>query len=166
MHPMTSLRAALPVAALLSATIVSAIAVPSPTAAADGGKTRSLRVDRNELVNTGGWALASASGAQAETLRAPGVAFKVTFTGKGVHANGGCNDLRGTYTLSGKRMAFEIAIATRMSCGDEKDRADQAFSERMNRSFKAELLEPLPYRLRLTSDDGQVLEFEQLPMKL
>ena len=83
-----------------------------------------------------------------------------------VRANGGCNDLRGTYTVSGKRMAFEIAIATRMSCSDEKNRADQAFGELMNRSFKAELLEPLPYRLRLTSDDGQVLVFEQLPMKL
>jgi heat shock protein HslJ len=90
----------------------------------------------------------------------------VSFTGKDVHANGGCNDLRGTYTVSGKRMTFEIAIVTRMSCSDDRNRADQAFSEWMNRSFKAELLEPLPYRLRLTSDDGQVLVFEQLPMKI
>ncbi|MFD0724448.1 META domain-containing protein [Lysobacter brunescens] len=161
----TSLRAVLSIAALLSASI--AIAAPAPGASADAGdKTRSLRVDRNELVNTGGWKLASATGAQADALRAPGVAFEVSFTGKDVRANGGCNDLRGTYEVSGKRMTFQIAIATRMSCEDEKNRADQAFSELMNRSFKAELLEPLPYRLRLTSDDGQVLEFEQLPMKI
>ncbi len=161
----SQLFVALPVAALLFAS--SACAGPVPITSADGGdKARSLRVDRNELVNTGGWKLASASGAQAETLRAPGVAFELSFTGKDVRANGGCNDLRGSYTVSGKRMAFEIAIATRMSCTDEKNRADQAFSELMNRSFKAELLEPLPYRLRLTSDDGQVLEFEQLPMKI
>lgn len=163
MHPSTSLCAALCLAVLLSTSFATA----APTASADAGdKARSLRVDRNELVNTGGWRLASATGAQAETLRAPGVAFEVNFTGKEVRANGGCNDLRGTYTVSGKRMTFEIAIATRMSCEDEKNRADQAFSEWMNRAFKAELLEPLPYRLRLTSDDGQVLVFEQLPMKI
>lgn len=163
MHPSTSPCAALCLAALLSTPFATA----APAAPADAGdKVRSLRVDRNELVNTGGWRLASATGAQADTLRAPGVAFEVSFTGKEVRANGGCNDLRGTYTVSGKRMAFQIAIATRMSCADEKNRADQAFSERMNRSFKAELLEPLPYRLRLTSDDGQVMEFEQLPMKI
>ena len=157
----TSLRATLSLAALLSASIAVA-AAPADA----GDKARSLRVDRNELVNTGGWKLASATGAQADALRAPGVAFEVSFTGKDVRANGGCNDLRGTYTVSGKRMTFQIAIATRMSCEDDKNRADQAFSELMNRSFKAELLEPLPYRLRLTSDDGQVLEFEQLPIKI
>ena len=161
----TSLRAVLILAALLPASI--AIATPAPGAPADAGdKARSLRVDRNELVNTGGWKLASATGAQADALRAPGVAFEVSFTGKDVRANGGCNDLRGTYEVSGKRMTFQIAIATRMSCEDQKNQADRAFSELMNRSFKAELLEPLPYRLRLTSDDGHVLEFEQLPMKL
>jgi heat shock protein HslJ len=165
MHPSTSLRTALSLAALLSASIATACA--TPTAPADAGdKARSLRVDRNELVNTGGWTLASATGTQAAALRAPDVAFKVSFTGKDVHANGGCNDLRGTYTVSGKRMAFEIAIVTRMSCSDDRNRADQAFNALMNRSFKAELLEPLPYRLRLTSDDGQVLVFEQLPMKI
>lgn len=156
----TSLRATLSLAALLSASI--AVAAPADA----GDKARSLRVDRNELVNTGGWKLASATGAQADALLAPGVAFEVSFTGKDVRANGGCNDLRGTYTVSGKRMTFQIAITTRMSCEDEKNRADQAFSELMNRSFKAELLEPLPYRLRLTSDDGQVLEFEQLPIRI
>ncbi|MBX3714150.1 MAG: META domain-containing protein [Lysobacter sp.] len=165
MHPSTSLSAVLSIAALLSATIATACATPGAPADA-GDKARSLRVDRNELVNTGGWKLASVTGAQAEALRAPGVAFEVSFTGKDVHANGGCNDLRGTYTVSGKRMAFEIAIATRMSCSDDRNRADQAFSELMNRSFKAELLEPLPYRLRLTSDDGQVLVFEQLPIRI
>jgi heat shock protein HslJ len=165
MHPSTSLRAVLSIAALLSASIATACA--TPTVSADtGDKARSLRVDRNELVNTGGWTLASATGAQAEALRAPEVAFKVSFTGKDVHANGGCNDLRGTYAVSGKRMTFDIAIVTRMSCEDHKNRADQAFNALMNRSFKAELLEPLPYRLRLTSDDGQVLVFEQLPMKI
>lgn len=165
MHPSNALRVALSLAALLSASI--ATAGPTPGASADAGdKARSLRVDRNELVNTGGWTLASATGAQTEVLRAPDVAFKVSFTGKDMHANGGCNDLRGTYTVSGKQMTFQIAIATRMSCEDHKNRADQAFSALMSRSFKAELLEPLPYRLRLTSDDGQVLVFEQLPMKI
>ena len=95
MHPSNALRVALSLAALLSASI--ATAGPTPGASADAGdKARSLRVDRNELVNTGGWTLASATGAQAEALRAPEVAFKVSFTGKDVHANGGCNDLRGT----------------------------------------------------------------------
>lgn len=165
MHSSTFLRATLSIVALLSTSF--ATAAPAPSAPASGGdKARSLRVDPNELVNTGGWKLASASGAHAGTLRAPGVAFEVSFTGTDVRANGGCNDLRGTYSVSGKRMAFQIAIATRMSCSDDKNRADQAFSELMNRSFKAELLEPLPYRLRLTSDDGQVLVLEQLPMKI
>lgn len=135
-------------------------------ASADDGE-RSIRANRNELVNTGGWSLTSATGGtQAEALRAPGVAFVMKFAGDGISANGGCNDLRGTYAISGRQMRFDMAIATRMSCEDAKNLADRSFVELMNRSFKAELLEPLPYRLRLTSDDGQVLVFEQLPMKL
>lgn len=136
------------------------------TAAGSGGE-RSLRVDRDELINTGGWRLASASGGDgAAAVRAPGIAFDISFDREGISANGGCNTIRGTYTVSGKRMRFDVAITTRMSCSDDRNLADRSFVELMNQSFQAELLEPMPYRLRLTGDGGQVLVFEAKPMQL
>jgi heat shock protein HslJ len=136
------------------------------TGTAGAGEGRSLRVDRDELVNTGGWTLISASGGEAATaLRAPGIAFEVTFTRGEISANGGCNALRGSYTASGRRMQFDIAITTRMSCTDDKNLADRSFVELLNREFKAELLEPMPYRLRLTADTGEVLEFQSQPLR-
>lgn len=136
------------------------------TAAGSGGE-RSLRVDRDELINTGGWSLASASGGDgAAAVRAPGIAFDISFDREGISANGGCNTIRGTYTVSGKRMSFDVAITTRMSCSDDKNLADRSFVELMNQSFQAELLEPMPYRLRLTGDGGQVLVFQAKPMQL
>lgn len=135
--------------------------------AAGSGGERSLRVDRDELINTGGWTLASASGGDGATaVRAPGIAFDMTFDRGEVSANGGCNTIRGTYTVSGKRMSFDVAITTRMSCTDDKNLADRSFVELMNQSFQAELLEPMPYRLRLTGDGGQVLVFQAKPMQL
>lgn len=136
------------------------------TAAGSGGE-RSLRVDRDELINTGGWRLDSASGGDgAAAVRAPGIAFDISFDREGISANGGCNTIRGTYTVSGKRMSFDVAITTRMSCSDDKNLADRSFVELMNQSFQAELLEPMPYRLRLTGDGGQVLVFQAKPMQL
>ncbi len=136
------------------------------TAGAGAGDGRSVRVDRDELINTGGWKLTSASGGDAATaLRAPGIEFTMTFTRGEVSANGGCNTLSGTYTASGKRMQFDIAITTRMSCTDDKNLADRSFVELLNREFKAELLEPMPYRLRLTADTGEVLEFQSQPLR-
>lgn len=130
------------------------------------GEGRSVRVDRDELINTGGWTLASATGAEsAAAVRAEGIAFAMTFDRGEVVANGGCNTIRGGYTLSGKRMSFEVAITTRMACTDDKNLADRSFVELLNREFKAELLEPQPYRLRLTDDSGQVLEFQAKPLQ-
>lgn len=135
--------------------------------AAGSGDERSLRVDRDELINTGGWRLASASGGDgAAAVHAPGIAFDISFDREGISANGGCNTIRGTYTVSGKRMSFDVAITTRMSCTDDKNLADRSFVELMNQSFQAELLEPMPYRLRLTGDSGQVLVFQAKPMQL
>jgi heat shock protein HslJ len=136
------------------------------TGTAGAGEDRSLRVDRDELVNTGGWTLTSASGGEAAgAVRAPGIAFEMKFTRGEVSANGGCNELRGSYTASGRRMRFDIAITTRMSCTDDKNLADRSFVELLNREFKAELLEPMPYRLRLTADTGEVLEFQSQPLR-
>lgn len=136
------------------------------TGTAGAGEGRSLRVDRDELVNTGGWTLTSASGGEAATaLRAPGIEFTMTFTRGEVSASGGCNQLRGTYTASGRRMQFDIAITTRMSCTDDRNLADRSFVELLNREFKAELMEPMPYRLRLTADTGEVLEFQSQPLR-
>lgn len=135
--------------------------------AAGSGDERSVRVDRDELINTGGWRLASANGGDgAAAVRAPGIAFDMSFDREGITANGGCNTIRGTYTVSGKRMRFDVAITTRMSCSDDKNLADRSFVELMNQSFQAELLEPIPYRLRLTGDGGQVLVFQAKPIQL
>lgn len=148
---------------------MTADATANANAGADAGAAgegRSVRVDRDELINTGGWTLASATGAEsAAAVRAEGIAFAMTFDRGEVVANGGCNTIRGGYTLSGKRMSFEVAITTRMACTDDKNLADRSFVELLNREFKAELLEPQPYRLRLTDDTGQVLEFQAKPLQ-
>ncbi|MFZ5636327.1 MAG: META domain-containing protein [Pseudomonadota bacterium] len=143
-----------------------AAAVSGASAAGATGTERSRRVDRDELINTGGWALVSATGGEgANAVRAQGIAFEMSFDRGEVVANGGCNTIRGGYTVAGKRMSFEVAITTRMACTDDKNLADRSFVELLNREFKAELLEPMPYRLRLTGDEGQVLEFQAKPLR-
>jgi heat shock protein HslJ len=132
-------------------------------------RERTARFSPTELSNTGGWTLESASatgGASIAEVRAPGIAFEMTFNNGEVSASGGCNQLRGTYTVAGKRLDMTLAIATRMSCTDDKNLADRSFSELMSRAFKVELIEPQPYRMRLTSDSGEVLVFQAKPIPL
>ena len=142
------------------------------TASAAGSGAERERVARfspTELRNTGGWTLESAhaaGGASIAEVRAPGIAFEMTFTDGEVSASGGCNQLRGEYKVAGKRLDMTLAIATRMSCTDDKNLADRSFSERMTQSFKVELIEPQPYRMRLTSDSGDVLMFQANPIPL
>lgn len=145
-------------------------AASSSTAAASGAqRERIARFSPTELRNTGGWMLESAhaaGGAAIAEVRAPGIAFEMTFADGQVSASGGCNQLRGAYTVTGKRLDMTLAIATRMSCTDDKNLADRSFSERMSQSFKVELIEPQPYRMRLTSDSGDVLVFQAKPIPL
>jgi heat shock protein HslJ len=146
----------------------AAAGTPGEAAASGAERERTARFDRDELVNTGGWTLqsANAAGAEIAEVRAPGIAFEMTFSGNEVSASGGCNQLRGSYTATGKRLEMTLAIATRMSCTDDKNLADRRFSEIMSGSFKAELLQPQPYRLRLTSDSGDVFVFQAKPISL
>lgn len=139
------------------------------TAAAGAERERTASVSRDELINTGGWTLQSATaagGASITEVRAAGADFEMTFSGGGVDAKADCNQLRGAYTASGKRMEMTLNIATRMSCSDDKNLADRRFSELMSQSFKVELLQPQPYRMRLTSDSGDVLVFQAKPIQL
>jgi heat shock protein HslJ len=151
---------------LLAATVCLSIAAGTGAAAE---RERIARFKPTELINTGGWILESANasgGARIAELRAPGIAFEMTFANGEVSASGGCNRLRGTYKVAGKRLDMTLAITTRMSCTDDKNLADRSFSERMTQSFKVELIEPQPYRMRLTSDTGDVLVFQAKPIPL
>ena len=149
---------------------VPAAAAGSGTAAHSGAeRERIARFSPTELRNTGGWMLESAhaaGGASIADVRAPGIAFAMTFTDGEVSASGGCNQLRGEYKVAGKRLDMTLAIATRMSCTDDKNLADRSFSERMTQSFKVELIEPQPYRMRLTSDRGDIMVFQAKPIPL
>lgn len=141
----------------------------APGSAAGAERERTASFNRDELINTGGWTLQSATaagGAGIAEVRASGADFELTFSGGEVDAKADCNQLRGTYTVSGKRLAMTLNIATRMSCGDDKNLADRRFSELMSQSFKVELLQPQPYRMRLTSDSGDVLVFQAKPIQL
>ena len=151
-----------------SATGDAAASTPGETSASGAERERTARFDRDELVNTGGWTLqsANAAGAEIAEVRAPGIAFEMTFSGNDVSASGGCNQLRGSYSATGKRLEMTLAIATRMACTDDKNLADRRFSEMMSGSFKAELLQPQPYRLRLTNDTGEVFVFQAKPIPL
>ncbi len=139
------------------------------TAAAGAERERTANFNRDELINTGGWTLQSATaagGAGIAEVRAPGADFEMTFSGGEVSAKADCNQLHGTYTVSGKRLEMTLNIATRMSCSDDKNLADRRFSELMSQSFKVELLQPQPYRMRLTGDSGDVLVFQAKPLAL
>ncbi len=146
------------------------VAAESGTPTASGAqRERIARFSPTELRNTGGWILESAhaaGGASIAEVRAPGIAFEMTFADGQVSASGSCNQLRGEYTVTGKRLDMTLAIATRMSCTDDKNLADRSFSERMSQSFKVELIEPQPYRMRLTSDSGEVMVFQAKPIPL
>ena len=163
----TTLLLATTACASARATGDAAASTPGETSASGAERERTARFDRDELVNTGGWTLqsANAAGAEIAEVRAPGIAFEMTFSGNEVNASGGCNQLRGTYTASGKRLEMTLAIATRMACTDDKNLADRRFSELMSGSFKAELLQPQPYRLRLTNDAGDVFVFQAKPIQ-
>ena len=168
-----TLRNALFAATLLMSTTACASAGATgdiaATAAGSGApRERTARFSPNELINTGGWTLQSAKvgGSAIAEVSAPGVAFEMTFANGGVSASGGCNQLRGTYKATGKRLDMTLSIATRMSCTDDKNLADRSFSERMSQSFKVELIEPQPYRMRLTSDSGEVMVFQAKPIPL
>lgn len=147
-----------------------AAAGASGNAAASGAeRERTATFNRDELVNTGGWTLqsaATAGGAAIAEVRVADADFELKFSGGSVSAQGGCNQLSGSYVISGKRLEMTLNIATRMSCSDDKNLADRRFSELMSQSFKVELLQPQPYRMRLTSDSGDVLVFQAKPIQL
>jgi heat shock protein HslJ len=137
--------------------------------AASTERERTARFNRDELINTGGWTLRSANaagGADIAEIRAAGMNFEMTFSGDEVSAAGGCNRLRGEYTAAVERLEMTLNIVTRMSCTDDKNIADRLFSELMSQPFKVELLEPQPYRMRLTGEDGTVLLFQAKPIQL
>lgn len=177
-----SVRTAMIAAALLLSTTACASAnnagdsaadaaadAPGSTAAAGAERERTASFNRDELINTGGWTLQSATaagGAAIAEVRASGADFEMRFSGGDVDAKADCNQLRGGYTVSGKRLEITLNIATRMSCADDKNTADRRFSELMSQSFKVELLEPQPYRMRLTSDSGDVLVFQAKSIQL
>ncbi|TXI51064.1 MAG: META domain-containing protein [Lysobacter sp.] len=164
---MRRLPTALALTLLLGACASGANAGGSP-AATDVSGARKARVDKNELINVGGWKLESAHGADRagiDALFVENAAYELKFDRDQVSVVGGCNQLRGTYSGS-KRMTFEVAIATRMACKDDRNLADQRMSELLNGSYGAELLESQPMRLRLTGDDGTVLVFVATPLQL
>ena len=69
----------------------------SDAAATGAERERTARFSPTELSNTGGWTLESANaagGAGIAEVRAPGIAFEMTFANGEVSASGGCNRLR------------------------------------------------------------------------
>ena len=164
---MRRLPTALALTLLLSACASGANAGGSP-AATNLSSARKLSVDKNELINVGGWKLESAHGADRvgiDTLFVENAAYELKFDRDQLSVVGGCNRLRGSYSGS-KRMTFDVAIATRMACKDDRNLADQRMSELLQGAYNAELLDTQPMRLRLTGDDGTVLVFAATPLSL
>lgn len=127
-------------------------------------RERTLRVDPNELVNTGGWTLTATTAPGAAPVAAA-VPFRLVFDRRTVAVEEGCPTLRGDYALAGKRMTFTLAATVGQNCTGDAAQASAAFLAAINRTFGAELVEPFPYRLRLTGEDGTVLEFQAQPMR-
>lgn len=127
-------------------------------------RERTLRVDRDELVNTGGWTLTTTTAPGAAPVAAT-VPFRLVFDRKTTVVEDGCPTLRGDYTQTGKRMGFTLVAAVGQDCSGDAAQGAADFLATINRSFEAELIEPFPYRLRLTAEDGTVLEFQSQPMR-
>lgn len=127
-------------------------------------RERTLRVDRNELINTGGWTLTTTTAPGAAPVAAE-VPFRLTFELDSVAVEDGCPTLRGDYAVTGKRMTFTVEAAAGQACTGDAAQAGAAFLATLNHRFEAELVEPYPYRLRLTGEDGTVLEFQAQPMR-
>lgn len=152
--------------ALGACTSVAIAGSPPPHDMADA---RKLRVDKNELMNVGSWKLESAKGPMQDGLDAmfaPGLQLALRFDSEEVSVVGGCNQMRGRYIGGSRRMEFDVAITTRMSCEDEKNLADQRISELLRGAYTVEIRETQPPRLRLIGEDGTELVFIATPMQL
>lgn len=133
----------------------------------DGADRRAL--DLNELVNSGGWVLElaqDASGQRIDALFPEGEPYTLQFDQDGVSARGSCNTLRGRYGAGPRRLDIDLAISTRMACTDDRNRGDAALADALKGRMKADLRETMPIRLRLIGEDGRVLVFRGLPMRL
>lgn len=140
----------------------ASIAAASSPPPSDLSAARKLRVDRAELIGSSPWALESARGPEQDRLDAlfaPGLALALRFGPGEVSVEGGCNAMRGPYDFGGRHMEFQVAITTRMSCGDEPDRADQSISALLSAGYTVEIRETRPWRLRLIGDEGTELVF-------
>lgn len=142
-----------------SAVLLLATVLATPADA----RERTLHVDRDELINTGGWTLTATTAPGGAPVAAT-VPFRLVFDRKTVAVKGGCPTLQGDYTLVGKRMGFALAATVGEDCTGDAAQASAAFLATLNHTFEGALVEPLPYRLRLTADDGTVLEFQSQPM--
>ena len=123
----------------------------------------------NELVNSGGWVLELATGADGQRIDAlfpEGDPYTLTFTEDGVTARGSCNTLRGRYGAGSQRLDVELAISTRMACPDDRNRGDAALAEVLKGRMKADLRETMPLRLRVTTPDGSVLVFRKHMLRM
>jgi heat shock protein HslJ len=145
------------------------VAGPKPTSDAPAAfaSAPKLSVTKTELINVGGWKLESAqkSGKTAiETLTASGLEVKIAFDKDGMRADVGCNKLRGTYSAGSGKITTDLSISTRMRCDDVKNRAEAALSEMFKQTFKAELRQTDPMRMRLTGKNGDVLMFTAMPL--
>jgi heat shock protein HslJ len=164
-------------AALLTSTVFASLAMSNAcfvnaasadeTSAAAFASAPKLAVSKTELINVGGWKLESAQradGAVIEALTAADAEVKIAFEMDGIRADAGCNKLAGTYRAGSGKITTDLAITTRMSCDDAKNRADAALSELFKQTFKAELRQTEPMRIRLTGENGDVLMFVAMPL--
>ncbi len=142
-----------------SAALLLTVVLAAPADA----RERTLHVDRDELVNTGGWTLTTTTAPGGAPVAAT-VPFRLVFDRRTVAVKGGCPSLQGHYTLVGKRMGFTLAATVGEDCTGDAAQASAAFLTTLDRTFEGALVEPLPYRLRLTANDGTVLEFQSQPM--
>jgi heat shock protein HslJ len=138
-------RAALLTSAFFASLIISSACVVNTasadeTSAATFASAPKLSVSKTELINVGGWTLDR------------------------IRADAGCNKLAGTYRAGSGKIITDLAITTRMSCDDAKNRADAALSELFTQTFKAELRQTEPMRMRLIGENGDVLMFVAMPL--
>ena len=90
----------------------------------------------------------------------------LTFDRERISAHAGCNRMSGNYRSTRDSLTLDLSVMTKMRCPDPLNQADATLSERLTGRFRAELLEGMPVRLRLTAEDGSVYVFDARPLNL
>ncbi len=130
-----------------------------PAVDAAPAQTQAAAVDSVALAGYQ-WTLESATDAQGKRVEAlfpgNGSTLVLTFADGSANVSGGCNGMRGAYTLdAGDALTIGPMRSTMMACAQPLMRADEAIGALLAKPQKVQINDGAPPRLQLTSNAGE-----------